>query len=83
MNYDDEGQDPGVRTLPFGKEQRSSGWLVLFLVALAALVARAQPVDISLKVSGTGTVETPCPRPYQVGQGYVARAIAGAGARFL
>jgi hypothetical protein len=83
MNYDDEGQDPGVRTLPFGKEHRSSSWLVLFLAALAALVARAQPVDISLKASGTGTVETPCPRPYQVGQGYVARAIAGAGARFL
>jgi hypothetical protein len=28
-------------------------------------------------------VETPCPKPYQVGQGYVAKAIPAAGARFL
>jgi hypothetical protein len=83
MNYGGTGPTSGVQTLAIGREQGSSGWLAFFLAALAALVVRAQPVDISLKVSGTGTVETPCPRPYQIGQGYVARAIPGAGARFL
>ena len=50
---------------------------------LAALKTRAQPIDIRLSSAGAGTVETPCPKPYQVGQGYIARAIPAAGARFL
>ena len=50
---------------------------------VGGLRTHAQPVNIRLEASGSGTVETPCPKPYQVGQGYVAKAIPAAGARFL
>jgi hypothetical protein len=57
---------------------------VAFWVSIVlSFSSQAQQIDIRLSASGMGTVETPCPKPYQVGQGYIARAIPAAGARFL
>ncbi len=53
------------------KARSSFGWLAPWLAIFAVLVAQAQPVDIDLSASGYGTVETPSPWPYQMGQGCI------------
>ena len=78
-------QTKDVRILPLSWRHKrwAFGGLTLWLALFPMLVAWSQPIEIDLKASGAGSVETPCPRPYQIGQGYVARAIPGVGARFL
>jgi hypothetical protein len=83
MNIGSQFQYRQIPPLSMTKARWSFGWLAPWLGIFAALVAHAQPIDIDLSASGAGTVETPFPRPYQMGQGFVARAIPGAGARFL
>ena len=83
MNIGSQFQYRQFPPLSITKARCSFGWLATWVGIFAVLVAQAQPVDIDLSASGAGTVETPCPRPYQMGQGYVARAIPAAGARFL
>jgi hypothetical protein len=83
MNIGSQFQYRQFPPLSMTKARCSLGWLATWVGIFAVLVAHAQPIDIDLSASGAGTVETPCPRPYQMGQGYVARAIPAAGARFL
>ncbi|MEY4327007.1 MAG: hypothetical protein RIS24_3178 [Verrucomicrobiota bacterium] len=83
MNIGSQFQYQKNPPLSITKARWSFVWLAPWLGIFAALVAHAQPINIDLSASGAGTVETPCPRPYQIGQGYVARAIPGASARFL
>lgn len=83
MNFGSHSQHRRFLLPPMREARCSFGWLAPWLALFAVMLARAQPINIDLSASGSGTVETPCPRPYQVGQGYVARAIPGAGARFL
>lgn len=83
MKIGNQTKDVRILPLPWRHKRWVFGGLTLWLGLFPMLVAWSQPIEIDLKASGAGSVETPCPRPYQIGQGYVARAIPGAGARFL
>lgn len=57
----------------------------LLPVALLALAqtTHAAALEVHLGAVGPGRVETPCPEPYQAGQGFVIYAAPAPGARFL
>jgi hypothetical protein len=57
----------------------------MFLSMLVALAqaTHAAALQVQLGAVGPGRVETPCPEPYQVGQGFVISATPAPGARFL
>jgi hypothetical protein len=57
----------------------SAGGLLLGL----GEAGHAGSLEVNLGTSGPGRVETPCPEPYQVGQGFVVYATPAPGARFL
>lgn len=83
MNCANHDQHLRGGRIAIGEDRPSHVWLAIWCAILAGLGAQAQPIDIRLKASGGGTVETPCPMPYQVGQGFIAQAIPAADARFL
>jgi len=69
MNIGSHSQHRRFLLPPMREARCSFGWLAPWLALFAVMLARAQPINIDLSASGSGTVETPCPRPYQVGQG--------------
>ena len=70
-----------VRPLSFGVQQGRVGLLAPGLAIFAVLIGRAQTMVIDLCTSRFETVETHCPWPCQIGQGYSVQAIPVAGER--
>lgn len=53
------------------------------VVVSLGVPVQAGLLELSLQATGPGRVETPCPAPYQAGQGFAAIATPAPGARFL
>jgi hypothetical protein len=68
---------------------RAAGFLMRRRLAFTAAMLilgdsiRADSLNIHLGTVGSGRVETPCPEPYQEGQGFIVYATPAPGSRFV